>query len=110
MKAILYFEIVTTAALFIGLAAINLTKAGEGAHIEMAQGQEQRAEKLLSQKESHDVILDIFPENIARAVAEGQVLQVVVFSILFAVALAMFERGEKKTDAGVLRGAFGCDV
>ncbi len=96
IKAILYFEIVTTAALFIGLAAINFTKAGEGAHIEMAQGQEQRAEKLLSQKESHDVILDIFPENFAKAVAEGQVLQVVVFSILFAIALAMLSEEKRK--------------
>jgi proton glutamate symport protein len=96
LKAILYFELVTTAALFIGLAAINLTKAGEGAHIEIAQGQEQRAEKLLSQRQSHDVILDIFPENIAKAVADGQVLQVVVFSILFAVALAMLSEQKRK--------------
>ncbi len=96
LKAILYFEIVTTAALFIGLAAINLTKAGEGAHIEMAQGQEQRAEKLLAQKESHNVILDIFPENIAKAIAEGQVLQVVVFSVLFAIALAMLSEEKRK--------------
>lgn len=96
LKAILYFELVTTAALFIGLAAINLTKAGEGAHIEMAQGQEQRAEKLLAQKESHNVILDIFPENIAKAVAEGQVLQVVVFSILFAIGLALLNEQKRK--------------
>ncbi len=96
VKAILYFEIVTTAALFIGLTAINFTKAGEGAHIEMAQGQEQRAEKLLSQKESHHVILDIFPENIAKAIAEGQVLQVVVFSIMFAIALALLSEEKRK--------------
>lgn len=96
LKAILYFEIVTTIALFIGLAAINLTKAGEGAHVEMAQSQEQRAEKLLSQKESHNPILNTFPENIAKAVAEGQVLQVVVFSVLFAVALAMLTEEKRK--------------
>jgi proton glutamate symport protein len=96
LKAILYFEIVTTAALFIGLAAINFTKAGVGAHIEVAQGQEQRAEKLLSQKESHNVILDIFPENIAKSISEGQVLQVVVFSILFAIALAMLSEEKRK--------------
>jgi proton glutamate symport protein len=96
LKAILYFEIVTTAALFIGLAAINLTKAGEGAKIEIAKGQEQRAEKLLSQKESHNAILDTFPENIAKAVADGQVLQVVVFSILFAIALAMLSEEKRK--------------
>ncbi|MBS1505598.1 MAG: cation:dicarboxylase symporter family transporter [Bacteroidetes bacterium] len=96
LKAILYFEIVTTAALFIGLAAINFTKAGVGAHIEVAQSQEQRAEKLLSQKETHNVILDIFPENIAKSIGEGQVLQVVVFSIMFAIALAMLSDEKKK--------------
>jgi len=96
LKAIIYFEIVTTAALFIGLAAINLTKAGEGAHVEIAQSQEMKAEKLLSQKESHNVILDIFPENIAKSIAEGQVLQVVVFSILFAIALAMLPEEKRK--------------
>ena len=96
LKAILYFEMVTTAALFIGLAAINFTKAGEGAHIEVAQGQEQRAETLLAQKESHDVVLDIFPENIAKAIAGNQVLQVVVFTILFAIALAMLSEEKRK--------------
>lgn len=96
LKAIIYFEAVTTLALFIGLAAINLTKAGEGAVVNIQQTQEQRAEKLLAQKESHDVVLDIFPENIAKAIAEGQVLQVVVFSILFAVALAMLSESKRK--------------
>ncbi|MGC4021375.1 MAG: cation:dicarboxylase symporter family transporter [Cyclobacteriaceae bacterium] len=96
LKAILYFEIVTTLALFIGLAAINISKAGEGAQIEIAQAQEKRAEKLLAQKETHDVILDIFPENIAKAVADGQVLQVVVFSILFAAALALLSEEKRK--------------
>jgi proton glutamate symport protein len=96
LKAIIYFEVVTTLALFIGLGAINLTKAGEGAVVEIKESQTQRAEKLLSQKESHDVVLDIFPENIAKAVADGQVLQVVVFSILFGIALAQLSDEKKK--------------
>lgn len=96
LKAILYFEVVTTLALFIGLAAINFTKAGEGAIVEIKESQTQKAEKLLSQKESHDVVLDIFPENIAKAVADGQVLQVVVFSILFGIALAQLSDEKKK--------------
>jgi proton glutamate symport protein len=95
-KAILYFEIVTTIALFIGLVAINVTRAGEGASMEAQQAQVERANKLLAQKESHDVILDIFPENIAKAVAENQILQVVVFSIIFAVALARLSDEKKK--------------
>jgi proton glutamate symport protein len=96
LKAILYFEIVTSVALFIGLAAINITKAGEGRVIEVQQSQVDRANKLRAQQESHDVILDIFPENFAKAVSEGQVLQVVVFSILFGIALAMLSDDKKK--------------
>lgn len=97
LKAILYFEIVTTVALFVGLAAINITKAGEGAQIQIAQAQEQKAEKMLAQKkQAHDVILDVFPENIAKAVADGQVLQVVVFSILFASGLALVNEEKRK--------------
>jgi proton glutamate symport protein len=96
LKAIFYFEIVTTVALFIGLGAINLTKAGEGVHIETADAQVNRATQLLAQKKEHDVILDIFPENIAKAVSEGHVLQVVVFSILFGIALALLNEEKKK--------------
>ncbi len=96
LKAIIYFEVVTTLALFIGLAAINISKAGEGAKIEIQQSQAMKAEKLLAQKESHNVILDIFPENIAKAIADGQVLQVVVFTILFAAGLAMVSEEKRK--------------
>ncbi len=96
LKAILYFEIVTSFALVIGLAAINITRAGEGTHVEVQQGQVTRAQRLIDQSHEHDVILDIFPENIAKAIAEGQVLQVVVFSILFGVALAQLSDEKKK--------------
>lgn len=96
LKAIVYFEIVTTIALFIGLAAINLSKAGEGSALQAGTAEVSKAEKLLEQKESHDVILDIFPENIAKSVATNQVLQIVVFSILFGIGLALVKNEEKK--------------
>jgi len=96
LKAIIYFEVVTTIALFIGLAAINVTEAGKGSDLQAGEAQVEKAGKLLEQKHEHDVILDIFPENIAKAVAENQVLQVVIFSILFGIALAMLKAGEKK--------------
>src|SRR5258706_12488352 len=96
IKAILYFEIITSVALFIGLAAINITRAGEGAGVEVQQAQVDRANKLLSEKESHNVMLDIFPENIGTAAAEGRVLQVVVFSILFGIGLARLSDEKKK--------------
>lgn len=96
LKAIVYFEIVTTIALFIGLAAINLSKAGEGSALQAGTAEVSKAEKLLEQKESHDVILDIFPENIAKSVATNQVLQIVVFSILFGIGLALVKNEDKK--------------
>ncbi|MBF9237810.1 cation:dicarboxylase symporter family transporter [Hymenobacter sp. BT683] len=86
LKALIYFEIVTTFALFIGLAAINLTKAGVG--ISQAGVKEEKLASVAPQTAA-DIILHIFPENIAKSVAEGQVLQVVIFAILFAIGLAL---------------------
>ena len=91
LKAIVYFEVVTTLALFIGLAAINLSQAGVGASLNAGEKESKKASVLLEQKESHDVILDIFPENIAKSVATNQILQIVVFSILFGIGLAMIK-------------------
>jgi proton glutamate symport protein len=96
LKAIVYFEVVTTLALFIGLAAINLSQAGVGASLNAGEKESKKATVLLEQKESHDVILDIFPENIAKSVATNQILQIVVFSILFGIGLAMIKNEEKK--------------
>lgn len=85
IKAIVYFEVVTTFALVIGLTAINLSRAGVGVVLPKANVSELATQKLTAS----DVLLHAFPENIAKAVADGQVLQVVVFSILFGIALAM---------------------
>ena len=86
IKALVYFEIVTTFALFIGLAAINLTKAGVGIS---RVGVKEEALAAAPTQTAADIILHIFPENIAKSVAEGQVLQVVIFAILFAIGLAL---------------------
>jgi proton glutamate symport protein len=96
LKAILYFEIVTTVALLIGLVSINLTQAGVGSELLVQNSQIEKANNLLAQKQSHDVILDIFPENIAKAVVDNQILQIVVFSILFGIGLALVKDDEKK--------------
>ncbi|PJJ59200.1 dicarboxylate/amino acid:cation symporter [Hymenobacter chitinivorans] len=93
VKALVYFEIVTTFALFIGLAAINLTKAGrlDPAVLAAAQANNNVNETIAAapKQTAADIITHIFPENIAKSVAEGQVLQVVVFAIIFAIGLAM---------------------
>lgn len=96
LKSIFYFEVVTTVALVIGLFAINLTQAGVGSNLEAQNAQIEKANTLLAQKGSHDVILDIFPENIAKAVVENQILQIVMFSILFGIGLALVKNEEKK--------------
>src|SRR6266481_8388220 len=81
VKSLVYFEIVSTIALLIGFAAINISRAGEGVRLPPSAN----AEPLNATPHSAtQLIVDIFPENIAKAVAENQVLQVVVFSIFFA--------------------------
>jgi proton glutamate symport protein len=92
IKAIIYFELVTTVALFIGLAAINISKAGVGVQLPQAAGEVLPATK----HTASEIILHIFPENIAKSVAEGQVLQVVVFAIIFGIALAMVREDKRK--------------
>jgi proton glutamate symport protein len=88
LKALIYFEVVTTFALFIGLAAINFTKAGVGIkHTAIAEKADVLA--AAAPQSVADIILHIFPENIAKSVAEGQVLQVVVFAIIFAIGVAL---------------------
>ena len=85
LKSLIYFEVITTLALFIGLAAINLSRAGEG----IAFPQVVPSAALPSSPAPHwdDFLLHVFPENIAKSVAENQILQVAVFSYLFGLAL-----------------------
>ena len=94
LKAILYFEVVTTLALFIGLAAINLSQAGAGLHPPEAL---QPSGTRPPPQTISDVVLNAFPENVAKAVAEGHVLQVVVFSLLFAVALSLIGEDKRRS-------------
>ena len=93
IKSLLYFEIVTTLALFIGLAAINITRAGVG--VVPPPALETSGITAVKQTTS-EVILHVFPENIARSVAEGQVLQIVVFSVLFGIALALLPEPKRR--------------
>ena len=94
IKAIVYFELVTTVALFIGLGAINLSRAGVGITLPPAAAE---AAPVVPPLSAGETILHIFPENIAKSIAEGQVLQVVVFSVLFGIALAMVKEEKRKS-------------
>ena len=90
-RSIIYFEVVTTIAIFLGLGAINLTKAGVGVQLPASAATEIAPPAKLTAEET---ILHVFPENIAKSIADNAVLQVVIFSLIFAVALAMV--GEPK--------------
>lgn len=93
-KSIVYFEVVSTLALIIGLVAINFTKAGVGVDLPKS-GYITDVPEVKAQT-GEEIILHIFPENIAKAVAEGHVLQIVVFSILFGIAVALLQENHRK--------------
>jgi proton glutamate symport protein len=93
LKSLIYFEVVTTLALFLGVAAINLSRAGEGLAIAQTAvvAQPQNAAPL----RWDEFLLHIFPENIAKSVAENQILQVAVFAVLFGIALARLPEAKR---------------
>jgi proton glutamate symport protein len=89
LRAIIYFEVVTTIALIIGLVAVNITKPGVGVNLPMGQQSE-----ISAKPQTWDqILLHLFPESVIDAMARGDVLQIVIFSILFAIALGLI--GEK---------------
>lgn len=92
-KSLLYFEVVTTIALVIGLLFINLTKAGVGIVVPENLLKELPEAKI---KTWQDHIIDIFPENIIKSIYEGNVLPIVVFSVIFGIAMALLNERRKK--------------
>ena len=97
VKALVYFEIITTLALFIGWGAVTIARPGVGVTVapSAASATAQQAAPA-TPRSWQDVVLDIFPENIARAIADGQILQVVVFSVIFGVAVALLPEEKKR--------------
>lgn len=122
-KSLVYFEIVTTFALLIGLLFINLTGAGKGIVVpehlsELPKSTEKVMQsKMIAVMDSagvnvppglinklpdlpgktwQDHIIDIFPENIIKSIYEGNVLPIVLFSVLFGIALALLSETKKR--------------
>jgi proton glutamate symport protein len=89
VRAIIYFEIVTTIALVIGLVAVNLTRPGDGVVLPPS-GQ---ADVTAAPQTWDQILLHLVPTSIIEAMATGDILQIVVFSIVFAIGLGMV--GEK---------------
>lgn len=92
-KSIVYFEVVTTIALIIGLIAINISQAGVGIHI--PPGFHEELPDTMPQT-WQDVLLHIFPENIIKSMYNGDVLPIVIFSVIFGIGLAMVKEEKRQ--------------
>lgn len=85
VKALVYFEIITTLAIVVGLIAVNLVRPGVGVNLQVAE----HASDIIAKKQTiSEIITHIVPQSIVQAAAEGEVLQIVVFAVLFSLGLA----------------------
>ena len=103
LKAILYFEVVTTIALIIGLIVINVLKPGVGMNVDAATLDTKSVESYITESKSQsvpDFLMHIIPDNIVNALSTGSILQVLFFSVLLGFALSKI--GEKA--APLLKG------
>jgi aerobic C4-dicarboxylate transport protein len=91
VKALLYFEVLSTLALIIGLVVVNVLQPGKGMNIDPTTLDPSVSASYISKAESHsatDFIMNIIPENVVSAFSEGNLLQVLLFSILLGYALS----------------------
>ncbi|HEY1646588.1 MAG TPA: cation:dicarboxylase symporter family transporter [Terracidiphilus sp.] len=88
LKALAFFEVVTTLGLVLGAIAINLSHAGVGVTLPAQPAAPSAAASAAHAEGWQQLLLNVFPENIAQAVAQNQVLQVAMFALLFGIALA----------------------
>jgi aerobic C4-dicarboxylate transport protein len=101
-KALIYFEIVTTFALVIGLIVANLVEPGEGVNLQATQAESDQVSEYAQEGEKmklSDFIIHIIPSNAVEAFAKGDILQVVFFAVLFGFALvSLGETGKPVID------------
>src|ERR1700674_1454770 len=94
-KALIYFEIVTTAALFIGLAVVNFTRPGIGVTLATSSTDIAKTIGQSHPKTLVETVVHAFPSSIVEAMVRGDVLQIVAFAVLFAMAVsAVGEKGK----------------
>ncbi len=95
LKALIYFELVTTAALFIGLAVVNFTKPGSGVTLAAGNTDIVKAIGQSHPKTFVETLVHVFPSSVIESMVHGDVLQIVAFSVLFALAVsAVGEKGK----------------
>jgi proton glutamate symport protein len=88
LKAIVYFEVATTIALFLGLALVNIFKPGAGMALPLGADTRAAAAMVQNQQHAWDILLHMFPTSVIDSMARGDILQVVVFAMFFGIALA----------------------
>jgi proton glutamate symport protein len=102
LKSLLYFEVVTTIALIVGLLAVNLTRPGDGVRLTASADEGQQ---LAQKTTSFSGFLEhIVPQSFFEAAVNNEVLQIVFFSILFAVALSQVRGRPKEAMLGFCEG------
>lgn len=102
-KALLYFEIVTTFALAIGIIVVGIVKPGEGFNTDAVEGGDVYQYTEQAEETSHgfiDFVVGIIPENVVGAMAEGELLPILFFAVLFGISMAAI--GEKAKPVVVL--------
>jgi aerobic C4-dicarboxylate transport protein len=102
LKALIYFEVVTTLALIVGLLVINIVQPGSGMNVD-ARAIDTKSIQIYTtkagQESTVDFLLHVIPNTVVGAFAEGEILQVLFFAILFAFALFMLgQRGKPLLD------------
>jgi proton glutamate symport protein len=98
IKTLIYFEIVTTLALVIGLFVGNVFQPGSGFNLAATTDKMQTVTAMASTSVHHsmsDLVISIFPTSVVQAMAEGNLLQIVVFSIFFALAICAIGKKAK---------------
>jgi aerobic C4-dicarboxylate transport protein len=98
LKALIYFEVVTTLALIVGLVVVNILQPGVGMNVDPRAIDTKSIQVYTTkagQQSTVDFLMHIIPNTVVGAFAEGEILQVLFFAILFAFALFMLgERGK----------------
>src|SRR5512144_359680 len=100
-KALLYFEVVTTLALAIGLVIVNIIQPGVGFNADVTKLDTKALAAYTTQAKAHstvDFLMNIIPNSVVDAFAKGDILQVLLFALLFGFALSAFgEKGKPVT-------------
>lgn len=100
LKALIFFEVVTTLGLIIGALAMTISGAGWGIALPAIQDAPLAAERMPTWQQ---VVVNLIPENIVQAVAQNQILQVAIFAMLFGAALALLPEPKRAPLISVLQ-------